>query len=147
MRPTKQLFRHWARCRDGTITHVEMLGLMGPIRDEINRLLLRGVFSGNSKLKGMCEPLYNHREKLWTFLDVEGVEPTNNVSERALRPAVIWRKLSFGTQSANGSRFVETILTVVETCHKQSRSSFEYLTEAMQANFSGQKLPSLLNGV
>ena len=147
MRPTKQLFRHWARCRDGTITHVEMLGLMGPIRDEINRLLLRGVFSGNSKLKGMCEPLYNHREKLWTFLDVEGVEPTNNVSERALRPAVIWRKLSFGTQSADGSRFVETILTVVETCHKQSRSSFEYLTEAMQAHFSGQKLPSLLNGV
>ena len=147
MRPTKQLFRHWARCRDGTITHVEMLGSMGPIRDEINRLLLRGVFSGNSKLKGMCEPLYNHREKLWTFLDVEGVEPTNNVSERALRPAVIWRKLSFGTQSANGSRFVETILTVVETCHKQSRSSFEYLTEAMQAHFSGQKLPSLLNGV
>jgi len=108
---------------------------------------LRGVFSGNSKLNGMCEPLYDHREKLWTFLDVEGVEPTNNVSERALRPAVIWRKLSFGTQSANGSRFVETILTVVETCHKQSRSSFEYLTEAMQAHFSGQKLPSLQNRV
>jgi len=147
MRPTKQLFQHWARCRDGTITRVEMLGLMEPIRDEINRLLLRGVFSGNSKLKGMCDPLYNHREKLWTFLDVEGVEPTNNVSERALRPAVIWRKLSFGTQSADGSRFVETILTVVETCHKQSRSSFEYLTESMQAHFSGQKLPSLLNGV
>ncbi len=74
----------------------------------------------------MCEPLYDHRDWLWTFLDVEGVEPTNNVSERALRPAVIWRKLSFGTQSAKGSRFVETILTVVETCHRQSRNSFEY---------------------
>ena len=94
-------------------------------------LLLRGAFSGNAKLVGMCKPLYDHRDWLWTFLDVEGVEPTNNVSERALRPAVIWRKLSFGTQSASGSRFVETILTVVETCHRQSRNSFEYLTAAI----------------
>jgi transposase len=52
---------------------------------------------------------------------VEGVEPTNNASERALRPAVIWRKLSFGTKSAAGSRFVETILTVVETCHRGNK--------------------------
>lgn len=147
MRQTKQLFRNWARCRDGTIPRVEMLGLMGSIREEINRLLLRVVFSGNWRLKGMCEPLYHHREKLWTFLDVEGIEPTNNMSERALRPAVIWRKLSISTQRANGNRFVETILTVVETCHKQSRSSFEYLTETIQAHFSGQMLPSLLNGV
>lgn len=131
MRPTKEMFRHWARCRDGTITRVGMLRLMRPIREEVNRLLLRGVFSGNSKLKGMCEPLYDHRDWLWTFLDVDGVEPTNNASERALRPAVIWRKLSFGTQSAKGSRFVETILTVVETCHRQSRNSFQYLTAAI----------------
>jgi len=110
-------------------------------------LLLRGVFSGNSKLAGMCEPLYDHRDWLWTFLEVEGVEPTNNASERALRPAVIWRKLSFGTQSAHGSRFVETILTVVETCHRQSRNSFEYLTAAIQAHFAGQPTPSLLAGV
>jgi transposase len=144
MRPTKELFRHWARCRDGTITRRGFERLMQPIRKEIDGLLLRGAFSGNSKLAGMCEPLYDHREWLWTFLDVEGVEPTNNVSERALRPAVIWRKLSFGTQSAGGSRFVETILTVVETCHRQSRNSFEYLTAAIQARSTGQPVPSLL---
>lgn len=147
MRPTRELFRHWARCRDGTITRAEMLRLMQPIRQQIDSLLLRGVFSGNSKLVGMCGPLYDHRDWLWTFLDVEGVEPTNNVSERALRPAVIWRKLSFGTQSAKGSRFVETILTVVETCHRQSRNSFEYLTAAIHAHFAGQTAPSLLPGV
>ena len=146
MRPTRLLFRHWSRCRDGTITRAGMLRLMRPIRQEIDSLLLRGVFSGNSKLVGMCTPLYDHRDWLWTFLDVEGVEPTNNVSERALRPAVIWRKLSFGTQSATGSRFVETILTVVETCHRQSRNSFEYLTAAMQAHFADQPAPSLLAG-
>jgi transposase len=146
MRPTRDLFRHWARYRDGTITRKGMLRLMRPIRQRIDSLLLRGAFSGNSKLVGMCEPLYDHRDWLWTFLDVEGVEPTNNASERALRPAVIWRKLSFGTQSAAGSRFVETILTVVETCHKQSRNSFEYLTAALQAHFAGQHAPSLLAG-
>jgi transposase len=146
MRPARELFRHWSRCRDGTITRVGMLRLMRPIREEIDSLLLRGVFSGNPKLIGMCEPLYDHRDWLWTFLEVEGVEPTNNVSERALRPAVIWRKLSFGTQSARGSRFVETILTVVETCHRQSRNSFEYLTTAMEAHFANQPVRSLLAG-
>jgi transposase len=100
------MFRHWARCRDGTITRRGFERLMSPIRREVEALLLRGVFSGNGRLVGMCQELYNHRDWLWTFLDVEGVEPTNNASERALRHAVIWRKLSFGTQSAHGSRFV-----------------------------------------
>jgi transposase len=147
MRPTKELFRHWSRCRDGTITRRGFERLMQPVRQKIDHLLLRGVFSANPKLYGMCEPLYEHRDWLWTFLDVEGVEPTNNISERALRPAVIWRKLSFGTQSAKGSRFVETILTVVETCHRQSRNSFEFLTAAMKAHFANSNTPSLLNGV
>jgi transposase len=146
LRPTRELFRHWARYRDGTITRTGIVRLLRPIRQEIDGLLLRGVFSGNPKLAGMCGPLYDHRAWLWTFLEVEGVEPTNNVSERALRPAVIWRKLSFGTQSAKGSRFVETILTVVETCHRQSRNSFEYLTDALQSHFAGQPAPSLLAG-
>ena len=147
MRPTRELFRHWARYRDGTITRRGFERLMPPIRAEIDGLLLRGVFSGNAKLVGMCQPLYDHRDWLWTFLDVEGVEPTNNASERALRPAVIWRKLSFGSGSARGSRFVETILTVVETCHRQSRNSFEYLTDALRAHFAGRPPPSLLAGV
>lgn len=147
MRPTKELFRLWSRCRDGTITRRGFERLMQPIRQEIDALLLRGVFSGNEKLQGMCGPLYERRERLWTFVEVVGVEPTNNASERALRPAVIWRKLSFGTQSAGGSRFVETILTVVETCHRRKRNSFEYLTAAVQGHFAGQRPPSLLGGV
>jgi hypothetical protein len=73
-------------------------------------------------------------------------EPTNNASERSLRHAVIWRKLSFGTQSARGSRLVETILTVVETCRQQSRSVFSFVGEAMQAHFANQSAPSLLAG-
>ena len=73
MRPTKELFWHWARSRDGTITRRGMLRLMQPIRREIDALLLRGAFSGNPRLVGMCDELYTHRDWLWTFLDVAGV--------------------------------------------------------------------------
>jgi transposase len=144
MRPTRELFRLWARYRDGTLTRLGWKRAMKPIRQEIDALLLRGVFSGNRRLVGMCNELYDHRDWLWTFLDVEGVEPTNNASERALRHAVIWRKLSFGTQSAAGSRFVETILTVVETCRQQARNVFPFLANAIEAHFAAQPAPSLL---
>ncbi len=146
MRPTRKLFHHWARYRDGTITRTGLKRLMHPIRHEVESLLLRGLFSENPRLYGICRELYDHREWLWTFLDVEGVEPTNNGSERSLRHPVIWRKLSFGTQSAQGSKFVETILTVVETCRQQSRNVFAFVAEAVQAHFAHQPAPSLFTG-
>jgi transposase len=147
MRETRALFRLWARYRDGTLTRVGWLRLMRPIRQQVDALLLRGAFSGNGRLTGMCHELTNHRAWLWTFLEVEGVEPTNNASERALRHAVIWRKLSFGTQSPRGSRFVETILSVIETCRQQSRAVFGYLINAIEASHAAKSAPSLLPGV
>ena len=139
MRPTRKLFRLWARYRDGTLTRVGFQRLMKPVQQEIDALLLRGAFAGI----GMAEELSNHRDWLWTFVDVEGVEPTNNASERALRHAVIWRKLSFGTQSAAGSRFVETLLTVVETCRQQSQNVFAFVATAVAAHFHHHPVPSL----
>jgi transposase len=147
LRPTRELFRQWSRCRDGTICRVSMKRHLQPIRAEIEGLLLRGYFSGHPRLFGMCRELYEHREWLWTFLAHEDVEPTNNASARALRHAVIWRKLSFGTQSPGGSRFVETMLTVIESCRQQGRNVFEYVTEAVQAHFAHQPPRSLLPGV
>jgi transposase len=147
MRPTKELFEIWARYRDGTITWRGFQRLMSPLRREIDGLLLRGKYSGNARLTGMCEELYDHREWLWTFVDQPGMEPTNNASERSLRHAVIWRKLSFGTQSASGSQFVERMLTTIETCRQQARSTFEFLTATLQAHFQGQAPPSLIDGV
>jgi transposase len=144
MRPRRKLFELWARYRDGTLTRRGLTRLTKPLRSEIEGLLLRGVFSGNDQLYGMCRELYDHRDWLWTFLEVEGVEPTNNASERALRHAVIWRKLSFGTQSAAGSRFVETMLTVVETCRQQSRSVFAFVAQALSAHFAHKPAPAIL---
>lgn len=146
LRPTRQLFDLWARYRADGITRRGLKRLMAPVRLRIEDLLLRGAFSGQRRIAGMCNELYDHRQRLWNFLDVEGGEPTNNASERALRHAVIWRKLSFGTQSASGSRFVETMLTVVETCRQQRRPVFDYLTQAVQAHWTRTQTPSLLSG-
>jgi len=143
-RMTCKLFEHWGNYRDGTISRAAFVRRMAPVRREVERLLLRGIATGNKSLVGMCQELYEHREWLWMFVRHEGIEPTNNAGERALRHAVIWRKLSFGTQSANGSRFVETMLTVIETCRQQRRNTLEYLTATMVAHFAGRPAPSLL---
>jgi transposase len=105
---------------------------------------LRGSYSGNKKLIGFCNELYDRRAHLWTFPRIEGIEPTNNAAQRALRPAVIYRKLSLGTQSKGGSRFIERLLSVTETCRVQKRNAYEYLVEAMNAKFNRETAPSLL---
>jgi transposase len=84
------------------------------------------------------------RQALWTFVRHEGVEPTNNAAERAIRPGVLWRKGSFGTQSPEGSRFVETMMTVVATLTQQHRNSLDYVTAACAAALWGEPAPSLL---
>ena len=104
------------------------------------------AYRGSDALIGMCNELYDHREWLWNFVEVPGVEPTNNVSERALRPAVIWRKLSFGTQGAGGSRFVETLLTVVDTCRHQGRNIFTHLVKALESHLASQPRLNCLPG-
>lgn len=129
------------------ICHVAFDRRRAPVRRKVERLLLRGIGSGNKSLMGMCRELYEHRHWLWMFVRYEGIEPTNNAGERALRHAVIWRKLSFGTQGAQGSRFVETMLTVIETCRQQHRHTFEYLTAAVEAHLAGTPTPSLVTRV
>jgi len=72
-------------------------------------------------------------DALWTFVRLEGIEPTNNLGERQMRLSVLWRKRSFGTQSKAGSRFAERIMTVVATCKQQRRNVLDYLTQACDA--------------
>ncbi|TWU59600.1 IS66 family transposase [Crateriforma conspicua] len=139
MRQERLLFEHWRRYKAGAITWRGFQCLAGPIRRQFNSLLLRGSWSGNKKLTGFCDELLPRKEHLWTFLEGEGIEPTNNTAERTLRPAVIYRKLSFWTQSAKGSRYVERILTVSETCRLQNRDAYQYLIEAMKAKFANHK--------
>jgi len=146
MRQVTALFKHWREYHEGRISRQTFRRRMAPVRDKVNNYLLRGACSANKRLVGMCAELYDHRDWLWAFVDHEGIEPTNNTAERALRHAVIWRKLSFGTQSMQGSLFVERMLTVIETCRLQERSVFSYVTEAVEARVAKQPAPSLLPG-
>jgi transposase len=145
-REVDAMFGLWKRVRDGTLTRRGFKTWMRPIRQSVETLLLRGAFSGNRLFAGMCDGLWKGRHHLWTFVDVEGVGPTNNDAERALRHAVIWRKLSFGTQSDAGSRFVETMLTIIETCRQQRRNAFDYIATTVAAHFTGNPPPLILSG-
>jgi transposase len=139
-----QMFTWWHRVRAGTLQRSTFRSYMTPLRREVERLLEAGSRCGVSKTEGTCRDILKRREALWTFVQVAGVEPTNNGAERAIRPGVLWRKGSFGTQSAAGSRFVESMLTVVATLKQQQRSVLEYLTTACEAALRGEAAPSLL---
>jgi transposase len=140
----RQMFTWWHRVREGTLQHSTLRSYMTPLRREVERLLEAGRHCGMPKTAGTCRDILKRREALWTFVQVAGVEPTNNAAERALRPGVLWRKGSFGTQSAEGSRFVESMMTVVATLKQQQRNVLEYLTEACDAALRGDAAPSLL---
>lgn len=142
MRPTKEMFALWKKVRDGTLSRTDFQKQIQPIRRRIESVLLRGYFDG--RVRGFCTDLYENRDRLWVFVDVERIEPTNNAAEQALRHAVIWRKLSFGTQSASGSRFVERMLTVIETCRRQKKDVYAWLGETVRAHLAKQPGPSLM---
>ena len=110
----------------------------------IRHWLEMGCGLDHDQTAGTCRRLLRHWPILWTFTRFEGVEPTNNAVERALRHAVIWRKLSYGTASEDGSRFVERILTVIATARQQGVDLMHYLTDAMLAQRVGLAAPALL---
>ena len=139
-----QMFTWWHRVRDGTLARATFRSYMTPLRHEVERLLEAGSQCGVPATEGTCRDILKRREALWTFVQVTGVEPTNNTAERAIRPGVQWRKTSFGTQSEEGSRFVESMMTVVATLKQQPRNVLDYLTAAHEAALRGEAAPSLL---
>jgi len=116
---------------------------MTPVRREVERLLKAGSCCEEAKTEGMCRDILKRHQALWTFVHLEGIEPTNNNGERAIRSGVLWRKISFGSHSAQGSRFVETMLSVVMTLKQQQRNVLDYLTLACQAALCDEPAPSL----
>lgn len=138
----KEMFCLWHQYRDEEISRIELQEQSKPIRERIEEALHLGQ---QILLPGaLCRSLCNLKSALWTFIELENVEPTNNDSERAIRQYVVWRKTSFGTQTSKGNEFVERILTVVATCKKQKRRAFKYLAEATAAHLTKKDAPSLL---
>ncbi len=140
----QQMFHWWHRVRDGTLKRSSFRSYMSPVRRAFAHVLEAGSRCGIAKTEGVCRELLKRREALWTFVHLDGVEPTNNVAERAIRPGVLWRKNSFGTHSAQGSCFVESIMTVVATLKQQRRNPLDYLTAACAATQRDEAVPSLL---
>lgn len=141
---TGTIFGLWYRLRDGPFTRPAFQEAMRPIRQRVEALLDQGTQCGHAKTQRTCKRILKLKAALWTFVEVPGVEPTNNAAERAVRPGVLWRKRSFGTQSERGNRFVEAMLTVSTTCRLQARNVLEYLVRAIEAALSQQPAPSLI---
>jgi transposase len=138
------MFQWWHQVRDGTMSRTTFQEKMQPVQQKVGELLRQGTACDHQRTAGTCRDILKREEALWTFVHVEGVEPTNNLGERQVRPGVLWRNSSFGTQSKAGSRFAERIMTVVATCKQQHRNVLDYVTEACDAANRGQQAPSLL---
>lgn len=140
----RRMFRLWHQVRDGTLSRLEFQLAMKVVRRRILALLEEGKALPCAKVSGMCKHILKFPEALFTFVDTERVEPTNNAAERAVRFAVLWRKGCFGSDSERGSRFVERILTVRATLRTQQRDLYAYLKAACTAALNGAAAPSLL---
>jgi transposase len=140
----RRMFRLWRKLKVGEISRQTFKLAMIPIRKDIERLLTDGTTCGHTKTANTCKNILKHKTALWNFVDVEGVEPTNNLAEQQIRFYVLWRKSSFGTQSERGNRFVERMMTTTATCKLQGKNRYEFLTSAVGAYFKNQPAPSLL---
>jgi len=137
------LFTIWHRFKNGELDRSALQTAMQPVQTQLRQSLEEGQTLPLHKVRAFCDDLLHLWPALWTFLAVEGVEPTNNAAERALRPAVLWRKGCFGTQSKGGDVFVARILTIVTTCRQQDRHVLTFLTDSVQAHWNKQPAPVL----
>ena len=139
-----RLFRLWHKFRSGQIDRNQLVLRSIPIEKRIFALAERHLDSSHREVRNLATALFEHNERLFTFLDHEGVEPTNNSAERALRTGVQWRKICFGNRSANGELATARLLTVAETCDLQRLNILAYLSAAIACHRSHQQITSLL---
>jgi transposase len=139
------LFHLWHQLQQGKLSRPQLQQAMKPVREAVRQALQAGQKCRCSKTAGTCKELLDHEEWLWTFVDVEGVQPTNNEGERAERHGVLLRKTSGGTDSRQGSRFVERVLTVVGTCRRQGKKVLDYLSACIEAWRHNRAPPNLVS--
>jgi transposase len=149
-----QLFRLWHRFRGDLrdrrgnpqpIDRRQLILRSLPLQKKLFALAEAHLDDADREVRNLATALFVHGERLFTFLEHEGVEPTNNVVKRALRTAVQWRKISFGNRSRNGELATARLLTVTQTCKKQQRHVLAYLTHAVCCYRRKAPAPSLLS--
>jgi transposase len=146
----RRLFRLWHRfrgdpgVRGSPLTRAQLIEKVLPIEKRLFALGERYLDAPNADVRNLAHVFFVHNQHFFTFVHEEGVAPTNNAAERALRTAVQWRKIMFGTRSAQGERAVERLLTIVRTCQLQELNALLYLTAAITAHRRRHVVPSLL---
>jgi transposase len=145
LRIVKEVFTAWRAFEQGNVTRRRLQALIEPLQRRLGKALLQGALGDDARVGKFCENVLLLESALWTFVTQEGVEPTNNRIERVLRRAVLWRRRSFGSNSAAGCRFVERILTVVQTCRLHGKNTLEYLTDAVRHHRAGLSCPCILS--
>ena len=144
LRIVREVFAAWHAFQKGQVTRRKLQALIEPLMRRLGKTLVEGGLGDDTRVAKFCENILVLESALWTFVTHEGVEPTNNYMERLLRRAVLWRRRSFGCNSAAGCRFVERVLTVVQTCRLHGKNTLEYLCNAVQNFRAGLSCPSLL---
>ena len=139
---SRWVFTWWSRLGEGSIARPTLRSYVSGLKGVVGHLLREGVACDCLWTAKVCRKILEAEVHLWRFAEVQGVAPDNNPAERSLRHGVIWRKLSLGTASEAGSRFVERLLSVVETCRQRGQSVAAYLTACFQAKQSGLPIPS-----
>jgi transposase len=148
----KRLFRLWYRfrgdpqARGAPITRQQLIAKTLPIEKAFAALGDRYLNAPDNDVRNLAWALFVHNQHFFTFVHEDGVEPTNNAAERALRAAVQWRKISFGNRSDDGERAVARLLTVTRTCQLQQLNTLVYLTAAIRCHRRRQAVASLLPG-
>jgi transposase len=139
-----RLFAAWGEFREDA-DRARLLERVGPLQDELRALLEQAArrSTKTKRQRPFAKHLLQRWPALWTFTAVPGVEPTNNHAERGLRGAVIYRKLSLGSQCEEGERTIERLLSASITCRLQGRSLFAYLSDVIAARIRGDPIPLL----
>ena len=144
MNERNRFFKWYHRVRDGTLAREHFEKQMRAVERRVGEWLREAQLRAEKKTAGMAREILRFEKCLWTFVDVPGLEPTNNFGERCIRHEVMYRKTSFGPQSEEGSRFVERIFTATTTLKLQGREVLAFLTETLAAHRRGSQGPSLL---
>jgi transposase len=139
----REMFELWHRLENREISRWKLQAAIKPLRSRMKAALMEGAACGQKKTAGLCKALLKRETALWRFASVAGLEPTNNLAERMLRPAVVWRKKSFGSNSQTGCRYVERMLSVTQTLRQRGHPIMNYLANAIEAHRKGLTPPDI----
>ena len=141
---SNDMFSLWHRYVDDKIDRDELITTMEPIKDRVRALAEQATGHEHRKVKAMGKSLLKHWDSLWCFVEVEGGKPTNNLAERALRPAVIKRRKNGGTRSELGAEFLSRMMTVVATAKRNGINLPQWLASVFEKWWDSASLPLLL---